>query len=238
MGISNKQDIISALKALVASGVTFEDLAEFCGVHKSSVASWFTGERKLIGKSRLALLTLFRHRGIDCADQLKCRAAVIEAGEILTLRLSPEGEMVSELGLPNTDTLISYLGGKENPSEERYKNFEAFVDLRREGLKSAIANNPLLRAPQNGPIASVAISTQSEGMSKSEIIRIFVNAVQIAALAGNKLISDQFSKEERRAIREKILGERFLNNGLHDFADIISALLSEATRLSLLGDKR
>ncbi len=212
MPIPTKPDLAEALQRMITAGIKIDDIAELCGVKTEAVIQWIAKQSHVKGKSRLGVLMICRYRGIDCADELTCGQAIIEAGELLILGLANAEEMVRDIKLPDIGSLISYLGVKENTSPERYALFEAFVSdpSRRQALASAIENKSILQSPTSDEHPSVAITTPLEALSKTELMKIFCSAIDIASLTGKIIAS------------------------LHTFADTLTMLLSETARRSVM----
>ncbi|MCL4404174.1 hypothetical protein M1432_02430 [Patescibacteria group bacterium] len=193
------------------------ELRDYAGVRTSTVSRWAKGTQKPVGLPYLKTMFFLETKGYVVTEIGAMDGTVRAFGRLVAAGAIPFDAARQKLSYKHGDSLLRVLHGKEKAAPDKIRTMAAIVEA---GLKQARSADPQM--PKWDPALLHPQKTVSE---KEMAVETMAYVAKLAVLFGSRVVSDDFTAEDRRRMRALAGDETFFRA-----SNLMSQLCSEKAR--------
>ncbi|RJQ37497.1 hypothetical protein C4552_00455 [Candidatus Parcubacteria bacterium] len=190
-------------------GEFYAPIAEYCNVSTATVGQWLGGKRLPGGEPLLRLRYWIAKGNVLVAELEKLDPAVKALGQLIADGELELEKVWQEIGYASRDGLFDALLRGHIPIAERLEKIREIVARHRRGGTSPAIDD-------------------GEASSKQVVLLALASLVKAVTPLADVMLSDEFSAEERQALRDATGGD-----GIYRLANMMNRLCSETARKAI-----
>ncbi len=217
-------NVVECLKHFIASAdsraemlAKKRELKGYAGVSPDTVSRWIKGTQRPIGLPYLKTMFFLETKGYVVAEMGSMDETVRSFGRLMAAGAISVDAALRKLSYRHSDSLMRVLHGKEKAAPEKLQAMAAIIET---GLKDVRSVDSQM--PKWDP---ALLHPQKMVSEKDMAIEAMAYVARMAVLFGSRVVSDDFTADERRHMRALAGEETFFKA-----SNLMSQLCSEKAR--------